>query len=131
MDAAVNFVRNSFTVFSMRILERARRLASGIELQRYRNGASNEGLDTGSAVFRRTTRGQAARRRRLRTTRLARRMSGGRRSLGGIPFKARPVRCAPGYASVRGHWLSVRDSDALRHYALRSGCFNENARGRG
>ncbi|TCG03482.1 hypothetical protein BZM27_48130 [Paraburkholderia steynii] len=51
MGREVNFVWNYFNELSLKLFERERRFASGIELQRCLNGASKEGLGIGSAVF--------------------------------------------------------------------------------
>ena len=51
MARAVNFVWNYCNDLSLQMFRRERRFASGIEIQRYLNGASKEGLAVGSAVF--------------------------------------------------------------------------------
>ncbi|SIT48464.1 hypothetical protein BN2475_1040003 [Paraburkholderia ribeironis] len=48
---------------SLKIFQRERRFASGIDLQRYLNGGSKEGLIIGSAVFQQIADEYATRRR--------------------------------------------------------------------
>lgn len=55
---------------SLQIFRRERRFASGIELQRYLNGASKEGLAVGSAVFQQIAEEYATRRKQHRKLKL-------------------------------------------------------------
>jgi putative transposase len=131
MARDVNFVWNYCNELSGKIFERERRFAGGVELQRYLNGASKEGLCIGSVVFQQIAEEYATRRRQHKKVRLAWRKSGGaRRSLGWIPFKARTLRYEHGQVFFQGHWLSLWDSYGLGNYALRAGCLAEDARGR-
>ncbi|WP_035536164.1 RNA-guided endonuclease InsQ/TnpB family protein [Paraburkholderia hospita] len=131
MGREVNFVWNYCNELSLRIFERERRFASGIELQRYLNGASKEGLGIGSAVFQQIAEEYATRRKQHRKVKLRWRKSGGaRRSLGWIPFKARSVVWRNGQVRFQGLHLGVWDSYGLAGYELGAGTISEDSRGR-
>jgi putative transposase len=131
MSRAVNFVWNYCNDLSLQIFRRERRFASGIEIQRYLNGASKEGLEIGSAVFQQIVEEYATRRRQHRKVKLRWRASGGaRRSLGWIPFKARAVVWRNGQARFQGLHLGVWDSYGLAGYEFGVGCISEYSRGR-
>ena len=131
MPRAVNFVWNYCNDLSLQIFRRERRFASGMEIQRYLNGASKEGLAVGSAVFQQIAEEYATRRKQHRKVKLRWRRSGGaRRSLGWIPFKARSVVWRNGQAHFQGLHLGVWDSYGLAGYELGAGCICEDSRGR-
>jgi IS605 OrfB family transposase len=131
MAREVNFVWNYCNELSLKIFLRERRFASGIELQRYLNGASKEGLGIGSAVFQQIAEEYATRRKQHRKVKLRWRKSGGaRRSLGWIPFKARSVVWRNGQVRFQGLHLGVWDSYGLAGYELGAGTISEDSRGR-
>ncbi|MDK2658650.1 RNA-guided endonuclease InsQ/TnpB family protein [Cupriavidus consociatus] len=131
MAREVNFVWNYCNELSYKIFERERRFASGIELQRYLNGASKEGLGIGSAVFQQIAEEYATRRRQHRKVKLRWRKSGGaRRSLGWIPFKARSIVWRNGQVHFQGLHLGLWDSYGLSSYELGAGTISEDSRGR-
>jgi IS605 OrfB family transposase len=131
MARAVNFVWNYCNDLSLQIFRRERRFASGIEIQRYLNGASKEGLAVGSAVFQQIAEEYATRRKQHRKVKLRwRRSAGARRSLGWIPFKARSVVWRHGQAHFQGLHLGVWDSYGLAGYEFGAGCISEDSRGR-
>jgi putative transposase len=131
MSRAVNFVWNYCNDLSLQIFRRERRFVSGIEIQRYLNGASKEGLAIGSAVFQQIAEEYAMRRKQHRKVKLRWRVSGGaRRSLGWIPFKARSVVWRNGQAHFQGLHLGVWDSYGLAAYEFGAGCISEDSRGR-
>ncbi|WP_240975144.1 RNA-guided endonuclease InsQ/TnpB family protein [Paraburkholderia aromaticivorans] len=66
----MNFVWNYCNDLSLQIFRRERRFASGIEIQRYLNGASKEGLAVGSAVFQQIAEEYATRRKQHRKVKL-------------------------------------------------------------
>jgi IS605 OrfB family transposase len=131
MAREVNFVWNYCNELSLKIFHRERRFASGIELQRYLNGASKEGLGIGSAVFQQIAEEYATRRKQHRKVKLRwRKSAGARRSLGWIPFKARSVVWRNGQAHFQGLHLGVWDSYGLADYELGAGTISEDSRGR-
>jgi putative transposase len=131
MAREVNLVWNYCNELSLKISERERRFASGIELQRYLNGASKEGLGIGSALFQQVAEEYATRRKQHRKVKLRWRKSGGaRRSLGWIPFKARSVVWRNGQVHFQGLHLGVWDSYGLAGDELGAGTISEDSRGR-
>ena len=131
MARDVNLVWNFCNELSLKIFERERRFACGIELQKYLNGASKEGLAVGSAVFQQVAEEYATRRRQHRKVRLRWRKSrGARRSLGWIPFKARSVIWRNGQAHFQGLHLGVWDSHGLAGHEFGAGTISEDSRGR-
>lgn len=70
-------------------------------------------------------------RKQFKKDKLRWRVSGGsRRSLGWIPFKSGSVVWKNGQVRYNGHFFKVWDSYGLSQYALRSGSFTEDSRGR-
>jgi len=131
MARDVNLVWNFCNELSMKIFNRERRFASGIELQKYLNGASKEGLAVGSAVFQQVAEEYATRRKQHRKVKLRWRKSRGtRRSLGWIPFKARSVVWRNGQAHFQGLHLGVWDSYGVGGYDPGAGTISEDSRGR-
>jgi putative transposase len=71
------------------------------------------------------------RRKQFKCSKLRWRVSrGSRRSLGWIPFKASAIGYKNGQLLYQGKPISLWDSYGLKDYALRSGSFSEDARGR-
>ena len=131
MARAVNFVWNYCNDLSLQVLRREGRFIGAHELQRYLNGASREGLCVGSTVFQQIAEEYVTKRRQHHKAKLRWRVSSGARcSLGWIPFKARAVHYRSGQIVFQGRSFSLWDSYGLSAYALRAGCFSEDARGR-
>lgn len=126
----VNCVWNYANELSQKVLRREGRFIGHFELQKYTDGASKEcGLH--SHTIQAIGKEYVTRRVQFKRSRLAWRKSGGaRRSLGWVPFKSSSVKCRAGQVFFNGQLLSLWDSYGLSHYALRSGCFSEDSRGR-
>ena len=133
MARDVNLVWNYCNDLGLQVLRREGRFIGSHELQRYLNGASNEGLLVGSAVFQQVAEEFATRRKQCRKARLRWRVSDrskSSRSLGWIPFKARALAYKAGQVRFQGLMLCLWDSWGLADYTLGAGCINEDARGR-
>jgi putative transposase len=131
MARAVNLVWNFSNDLSFRMFERERKFASGFELEKFFNGASQEGLGIGSAVFQEVAREFVQKRKAAKKVKLKWRASGGpRRSLGWVPFKDRSLVYKAGQVVFQGIRLSLWDSYGLSGYDLGSGSLSEDARGR-
>lgn len=127
----VNFVWNFSNELSSKVFERERRFMSAFDMAPYTRGAAKEGLSLHSQTVQAVSEEMVTRRKQFKKVRLAWRKSGGaRRSLGWIPFKAAAIRYKAGQVWYQGAPISLWDSYGLADYALGSGSFSEDARGR-
>src|ERR1700674_1789025 len=127
----VNFGWNYCNELCFKVWDRERRFLSGFELQAYVNGATKAGLTIPSVCFQQIAEEYATRRKQHKKVRLSWRKSGGARgSLGWIPFKARALAYKGGQVRFNGRFFGLWDSYGLGQFALRSGCFSEDSRGR-
>jgi transposase len=127
----VNQVWNFCNALSIKVFERERRFMSGFDLQKYTDGASEEGIHLHSQTIQAITSEYATRRKQCKKVRLAWRRSGGtRRSLGWAPFKKSGITYAHGQIRYCKVWLSLWDSYGLKDYDLGPGNIAEDARGR-
>lgn len=134
MAREVNYVWNFLNETSHRAIQERRRFMSGYDLQKFVSGYSKcDGVLIGSGTAEMVCAEYAVRRRAAKRTRLSWRVSNpksARRSLGWIPFKAENIKYIGGQMRYAGHMFSLWDSYGLANYALRSGSFSQDARGR-
>ena len=129
----VNQVWNFCNETSQKILARERRFCTGYDLDALTSGATtgDEGLTLHSQTLQAVSSEYSTRRRQFKRAKLRWRVSrGSRRSLGWIPFKASAIAYRGGQVHYQGRAIGLWDSFGLSDYALRSGSFNEDARGR-
>ena len=94
-------------------------------------GATKEGLSLHSQTVQAVNEEYVSRRWQFKKPRMAwRKSSGARRSLGWIPVKASALRYKGGQVWYCGQPLSLWDSYGLHQYALGTGSFSEDSRGR-
>lgn len=134
MAVEVNTVWNFLNETSHRAIRDRLQFMSGYDLQKYTAGYSKcDGVLIGSGTVGLVCVEYAARRRQVKRPRLSWRVSNqasARRSLGWIPFKAEGINYVNGQLKYAGHFFSLWDSYGLADYELRSGSFNQDARGR-
>ena len=130
----VNFVWNYDQEVCLRVLEREGRFLSPEDLHEFTTGATRAGLDLHSQTVQAVNEEYVLRRIQFKKRRLRWRVSDHRRSnysLGWIPFKAVAIQCkSPGVVRFMGQHIRFWDSYGLSQYAIRAGCFSEDARGR-
>jgi len=130
MANSVNMVFNYCNELSYRNITERKRYLSGYDIQKYLTGASKM-LPIGRGTLDQIAAEYAIRRNKVKRSKLNWRKSvGTRRSLGWIPFKKRTVMYRNGQIYHNGILYSIWDSYGLSQYELRSGSFNEDARGR-
>lgn len=128
--ASVNFVWNYVNELSSRSIRERGTFLSAYDIQKYTGGAAKD-LGLHSHTVQEVSREYATRRKQFRRGRLAWRKSRGvRRSLGWVPFKSGAAKWKSGQVFFNGQHFQVWDSFGLSQYKFRSGCFNEDARGR-
>lgn len=134
MAKDVNQVWNFLNETSSRAIRERSKFLSGYDLQKYTAGYSKcDGVLIGSGTVGLVCVEYATRRRQVKRSRLSWRVSNqasSRRSLGWIPFKAEGIKYVNGQLRYAGHFFSLWDSYGLADYELRSGSFNQDARGR-
>lgn len=134
MAAEVNTVWNFANETSNRAIRERHQFMSGYDLQKYAAGYSKcEGVLVVSGTVDMVCQTYATKRRQCKRSKLAWRVSNPKspkKSMGWVPFKASSVRYINGQIRCGGHMFSLWDSYGLSAYELRSGSFNEDARGR-
>lgn len=127
----VNQVWNYSNELSLKVWQRERRFLSAYDLDKYTSGATKAGIPLHSQTVQVINAELATRRKQFKKAKLRWRVSSGsRRSLGWVPFKASAIRYKAGQVWYAGTPLSLWDSYGLADYALGSGCFSEDSRGR-
>jgi putative transposase len=122
----VNFVWNYCNDLQITMFNRERRSLSGYDFAKFTRGATKEGLHLHSQTVQAIAEEYATRRRQFRKVRLSwRKSTGGRRSLGWIPFKRTAIHVAHGQIKFAGQWLSLWDSYGLDAYQIRAGTLCE------
>lgn len=131
MAREVNFVWNYTNELSYNHTQRTGKFFSAFDMAKYTAGASREGLAIHSQTVQAITEEYVVRRKQFCKVKLRWRVSqGSRKSLGWIPFKVGAVVYKNGQLKYAGQFFSLWDSYGLGNYALRSGSFNQDARGR-
>ena len=127
----VNQVWNFCQETSLKILEREQRFCTGYDLDVLTAGATKDGFSLHSQTLQAISSEYCTRRKQFKKAKLRWRVSHGtKRSLGWIPVKAVALRYKNGQVHYQGTALSLWDSHGLQDFALRSGNFSEDARGR-
>ena len=127
----VNMVWNYSQDLALQVLQREHRFMSAYDMAEYTKGAAKEGLSLHSQTIQAVSEEYCTRRRQFKKAKLRWRVShGSKRSLGWIPVKAVALRYKNGQVHYQGVPISLWDSYGLKDYALRSGSFCEDARGR-
>ena len=127
----VNLVWNYSQDLALKVLQRTGTFMSAYDMATYTKGAGKEGLSLHSQTVQAVSEEYCIRRRQFKKNKLRWRVShGSRRSLGWIPVKTAALRYKNGQIHYQGVPLSLWDSYGLAKYALRSGNFCEDARGR-
>ncbi len=127
----VNQVWNYSQDLALKVLAREHRFISAYDMAAYTKGVAKEGLSLHSQTVQAVSEEYCTRRKQCKKAKLRWRVShGSRRSLGWIPVKASALSYRNGQVHYQGKALSLWDSYGLSHYQLRSGSFNEDARGR-
>lgn len=127
---SVNFVWNYLNELSCRAIKEKKLFLSGYDLQKYTAGSSKE-LGLRSGTIDAVCSEYALKRRRFKRSKLNWRKSHGtRRSLGWIPLKKGEFLYKNNAVVYLGKPYQIWDSYGLENYELRSGSFNEDARGR-
>lgn len=127
----VNMVWNYSQDLALRVLAREQRFLSAYDMASYTKGAAKEGLSLHSQTVQAVSEEYCTRRKQFKKAKLRWRVSSGsRRSLGWIPVKASALSYRSGQVHYQGKALSLWDSYGLADYALRSGSFSEDSRGR-
>lgn len=134
MAREVNMVWNFVNETSSRAIRERQQFMSAFDLHPYTTGFSKcDGVLIGSATVSLVGQEYVTRRRQFKRSRLAWRVSNQaspRRSLGWIPIKGVSIKYVSGQIRYAGHMFSLWDSYGLADYELRSGSFNQDARGR-
>lgn len=134
MAREVNTVWNFVNETSNRSILEKRKFMTGYDLQKYTAGYTKcDGVLVCSGTVDMVCAEYATRRRQFKRSRLAWRVSNqksARRSLGWVPFKGSEIKCVSGQLRYASHFFSFWDSYELSGYELRSGSFNQDARGR-
>ena len=131
MAREVNFVWNYTNELSFKHTQRTGKFFSAFDMAKYTAGASREGFAIHSQTVQAITEEYVVRRKQFCKAKLHWRVSqGSRKSLGWIPFKVGAVVYKGGQLKYAGQFFSLWDSFGLGNYALRSGSFSQDARGR-
>ena len=134
MAREVNTVWNYINETSHRAIVDRRKFLSGYDLDKLTAGYTKlEGVRIGSMTVQEVSSEYATRRKQFKKNRLNWRVSNrksSRYSLGWIPFKIGAIRYKAGQIQFAGIKFSLWDSYDLAKYKLRSGSFNQDARGR-
>lgn len=134
MARNVNTVWNFLNETSSRSIRERHRFMTGFDLQKYCAGYSLlDDVWIGSGTVNLVCTEYATRRKVARKTRLRWRASNPKspvRALGWIPFKGDQIKLVNGQIRYHGAFFSLWDSYGLAGYDLRSGSFNQDARGR-
>lgn len=134
MSRNVNTCWNYCNEISQKAIADRNQFLSGLDLQKLAAGFTRcDGVLIGSATIDMVCHEYARRRIQFKRRRLNWRVSNRascKYSLGWIPFKGDNVRYKGGQIVYAGHRLSLWDSYGLGNYALKSGSFSQDARGR-
>lgn len=134
MAQQVNTTWNFVNETSQRAIRERHHFLSGYDLQKYAAGYSKcDGVLILATTVDLVCVEYATRRRQFKRSRLSWRVSNqksAKRSLGWVPFKAKGIKYIGGQLRYAGHFFSLWDSYGLADYELRSGSFNQDARGR-
>ena len=128
----VNFVWNYVNDLCFKHLQQKGQFFSAYDVAKYTKGTSKE-CNLHSQTVQAITEELVTRRKQFKKSKLKWRVSNkksARRSLGWIPFKKDAVKYADGYIQYRKHQFKLWDSYGLSKYAVRTGSFVEDARGR-
>ncbi|WP_436916185.1 RNA-guided endonuclease InsQ/TnpB family protein, partial [Acinetobacter gandensis] len=132
LASEVNFVWNYVNDLSFKHLKRKGEFLSAFDIAQYTKGASKEcGLH--SQTIQAVTEELVTRRKQFKKAKLKWRVSNkksARKSLGWIPFKKVAIKYADGYVQYGKHQFKLWDSYGLSKYAVRTGSFVEDSRGR-
>ena len=132
LASEVNFVWNYVNDLSFKHLKRKGEFLSAFDIAQYTKGASKEcGLH--SQTIQAVTEELITRRKQFKKAKLKWRVSNkksARKSLGWIPFKKVAIKYADGYVQYGKHQFKLWDSYGLSKYAVRTGSFVEDSRGR-
>ena len=127
----VNQVWNYSQDLALQVLRREQRFMSAFDMASYTQGAAKAGLSLHSQTVQAVSEEYCVRRKQFKKAKLRWRTSrGAHRSLGWIPVKAVALNYKNGQVHYQGQPISLWDSYGLKDYALRSGSFCEDARGR-
>jgi len=134
MSREVNLVWNYCNEVSHRSIRDRHQWLSGFDLQKLTAGLSKcEGVQICSSTVQQVCEDYAKARKQAKRSKLRWRVSNrqsAKYSLGWIPFKSRASRYKDGQIHFAGLKLGLWDSYGLSKYALRSGSFSEDSRGR-
>lgn len=127
---AVNYVWNYVNQLSHTAITRDRKFLSHFDICRYTSGSSKQ-LGIGSQSIQEIGKEYVTRRNQFKKSKLRwRKSSGVGKSLGWIPFTNQQIKYQNGQIFFNGQYYSLWDSCQLGQYQLRSGSFNQDARGR-
>jgi IS605 OrfB family transposase len=134
MAREVNMVWNFVNETSQRSIRERQKFMSAYDLQKYTAGYTKcDGVSIRSGTVDQVCTEYTTRRFQFKRSRLAWRVSNPRstrRSLGWVPVKKQEIRYVGGQIKYAGHLFSLWDSYGLSNFELRSGSFNQDARGR-
>ena len=132
LASEVNFVWNYVNDLSFKHLKRKGEFLSAFDIAQYTKGTSKEcGLH--SQTIQAVTEELVTRRKQFKKAKLKWRVSNkksARKSLGWIPFKKVAIKYADGYVQYGKHQFKLWDSYGLSKYAVKTGSFVEDSRGR-
>src|SRR5574344_995155 len=132
LASEVNFVWNYVNDLGFKHLKRKGEFLSAYDMAKYTKGASKE-CNLHSQTIQAVTEELITRRKQFKKAKLKWRVSSkksARRSLGWIPFKKVAIKYADGYVQYGKHQFKLWDSYGLSKYAVRTGSFVEDSRGR-
>jgi len=132
LASEVNFVWNYVNDLSFKHLKRKGEFLSAFDIAQYTKGASKE-CSLHSQTIQAVTEELVTRRKQFKKAKLKWRVSNkksARKSLGWIPFKKVAIKYADGYVQYGKHQFKLWDSYGLSKYAVRTGSFVEDSRGR-
>ena len=131
MACEVNMVWNYCNELSYKHLQRTGKFFSAYDIQKYLAGSTKSGLIINSKTIDAIAEEYVTRRRKYKKAKLNWRTSQGARcSLGWIPIKATSIKYINGQIKCAKQSFNIWDSYGLHQYKLRSGSFNQDARGR-
>lgn len=132
MASEVNFVWNYVNDLCFKHLQRKQQFFSAYDIAKYTKGTSKE-CNLHSQTIQAVAEELVTRRKQFKKAKLKWRVSNkksARRSLGWIPFKKAAIKYADGYVQYGKHKFKLWDSYGLSKYAVRTGSFVEDSRGR-
>jgi IS605 OrfB family transposase len=134
MAVEVNTVWNFCNETSHKAIRDKRKFLSSYDLDKLTAGYSKvEGVKIGSVTIQEVSAEYATRRKQFKKSKLRWRVSNpksAKRSLGWVPFKVGALKYKAGQIQFAGMKFSLWDSYGLGQFKLRSGSFNQDARGR-